>query len=419
MKKKNLLFFGSVFLGPLIWFLFYMITPIEIKNSLSCYTASFISFSYIALASGFYFSSNLSHQKFIKHEISKIFLNNKYLILRLLATVILISFVFRHFDLFYYRDVKFSNSTEVNKYNAAQPQNFSVLFACLTIFRHLYFVPLVYYFANKMKSKKLLFICILLFLLPILESYLRGSRRIIFESLGLLAIILFVYGKIKLRSLKTLIVVVVIIFLSLIFSFSVVKDRGDGQENHFYTNIFNAQYNEFVPANEKVIKFIEENNNLLSHICFTEIHMGQYIIHGVFEMDYMISTKPKHTYGMYNFYSFVKVFNKLGIVDIPLEELDNPTKRITYITFFGGLFLDFGWFTIPLMFLFGVFQNKIFTMESNNYIFAPIVIILLFSNVFMLTFNFMRAQFIFSLIIYFIFIIVVYLLLNSFKKQVQ
>ncbi|TXG37151.1 O-antigen polymerase [Seonamhaeicola maritimus] len=328
---------------------------------------------------------------------------NKFVVIKTLIALILISFAFRYFDLFSNREVKLTNPTHVNRYNASNPENFSLVFMVLSVFRVLFFVPLIFYFANRINKKRLLIVCSFLFLLPFLEAYLRGSRRLIFESLGLLIVILFIFNKISLKSFKTLTTLIITIIILFGFSLSVLKSRVSENNKEFFSKIFNSQYNEFIPPKQEAIKFIQENNNILGHVYFSEIHLGQYITHGIFEMDYMLSAQPKHMYGKFNCYLFIKFFNKLGVSNIPLNSLNNPTNRITYITFFGGMFLDFGWFSIPFMFLFGVFQHKLLLLSRHSYILIPLSILLLFSNVFMLIFNFFRTQFLFSITIYVLF----------------
>lgn len=414
MKNISFLFYGSIFLGIFIWFFFFIVTPIEVKNKVSAFTILFISLSYISLILGFRFASTISSRRLNSLRLFSKLEEKRYLILKVLVGLVLLSFLLRYFDLFNNRGVKFANAIHINKYNAAKPENFSLLFAFLSAFRVLFFVPLIFYFANSTNKKKTLFICVFLFLLPFLEAYLRGSRRLVFESLGILTIILLIFNKINFKSFKTLIILISIIIVLFSFSLSVLKSRISDNNTQFYYEIFNSQYNELTPAKEEAIKFIQNNNNILGKAFFSEIHLGQYITHGVFEMDYMISTHPKHMYGKFNFYSFVKFLNKLGMSNIPLSSINNPTKRITYITFFGGMFLDFGWFAIPLMFLFGIFQQKLLSSSKHNFILIPLSILFIFSNIFMLIFNFIRTQFLFSFTIYLVFICIVFLV---FKRK--
>jgi hypothetical protein len=92
----------------------------------------------------------------------------------------------------------------------------------------------------------------------------------------------------------------------------------------------------------------------------------------------------------------------------------NPTGRVTYITFFGGQFLDFGWYSLIIMFFYGGIQNYFFTKGSKLNYLKPIVIILIFSNVFLLTFNFLRAQMLLVIMSY-LFILTIFYSSNKLR----
>ena len=52
----------------------------------------------------------------------------------------------------------------------------------------------------------------------------------------------------------------------------------------FTKKIITSQYNDFVPPNRTALRCFEESeNSLLKKALFTEIHVGQYIVHGVYE----------------------------------------------------------------------------------------------------------------------------------------
>lgn len=415
MKKVYVLFYGSIILGILLWLFFFIITPIEVKNELSSFTTSFIILNYLALVFGFALPL-FPISVFKKSEWIK---TNKLRLLETLIALILISFLFRYYDLFYNRNLSFWNSIKVNNFNAGS--HFSFLFNLLSAFRVIYFVPLIYYYNGKIMKKRLLALCFLLFLLPLIEGYLRGSRRIIFESLGLLFLILISSKKINFRSLKIYVISLPIVIIFIGFSFFVVQSRTDFESpNQFYEKIITSQYNDFVPPNRTALRCFEESgNSLLKKALFTEIHVGQYIVHGVYEMDYMVSKHEKHTYGMFNFYLLIKFFNKLGIIKVDLDNLNNPTGRITYITFFGGLFNDFGWFSLIAMFLLGWAQRQLFRLRKSSYFADPLIVIFLFSNIFLLIFNFIRANLLLAIGVYLLFLIIlqIFLKLRSIQSE--
>jgi len=287
------------------------------------------------------------------------------------------------------------------------------------IFRHLYFAPLIYYFASKTRNRNILLFCVVLFFLPLLESSLRGSRRAVFESAGLLFTILIVFGRINLKSYKTFLSFILLATILLVFSISVLQGRVQGDKSDFYQEMLNSHYNDFLPPSEKAIEFLgETDESLYKRLYFSELHIGQYVTHGVFEMDHSISRFPAYrTYGGYNFYLLAKALNVLKLTDIPLEKLNNPVGRNTYITFFGELYFDFGWLAVLAMFLFGALQRWLLISCQSNYLLMPIMVLLLFNNAFILIFSFIRAQFSLSIAVLIVFLILISIIKNKIISQ--
>jgi len=194
-----------------------------------------------------------------------------------------------------------------------------------------------------------------------------------------------------------------------------LENREEIESQRYYSTIFDAQYNDFVPPNEKARNFIlESKSDFLRKLYFAKLHLGQYITHGVFEMDHMIANSPPVTYGKFNSYILVKGANKLGLSEIELNELENPTGRITYLTFFGGLYIDFRWYALIIMFTLGYVQRKVFELSEYHYLWKPLIVLFCFSNFFLLTFNFIRAQFLLSICVY---LLLLFLMLIIFKSK--
>jgi hypothetical protein len=421
IKKGTLNFFNSIFLGIFIWVFFFIITPIGTKSNSLPTTLCFIFFSYLFLILGYYLPPlSITKKKQYIIDIEKALSYQKVKILYCLIILIIFSFFFRYYDLFINRELSFYNSPLINKRIASNPKNFSLFFGSLSIFRTIYFVPLIFYFNYKIRKNEILIVCLFLFLFPILEAYLRDSRRIIFELLILLLIILFLFKKINLKSYKTYLVIFIVFLLFAAYSMTVTERRVKLTGSSFYEKIYTSPYNDFVPVKKEAMDFISINgNNIISKAYFSEIHIGQYINHGVFEMGYMIFNLKEHKYGLYNSYLIIKFLNKIKLTNISLEHLNNPSDRNTYITFFGGMFLDFGWVSLPLMFLFGYFQKLIFYLGNNTFVFKPIMVVLYFSNIFLLVMNFIRAQFLLTIGVYLIFLLILALSMSLLSNRIK
>jgi oligosaccharide repeat unit polymerase len=406
-KFKGILFLKSLLIGFLIWVSCYIFTPFNVVNPLSSEVIWFITLNYLSLIFGYFFVDI-----FFNRNKNIVGIQNTYLLnnsLYLLIFLIYFSSIIRYFDLFFVRDISFFNSISTNKYNVAQDANFSLVLGVLAIFRFLYFVPYLFYLIEKRNKRKLLMICVLLFLVPVIEGYLRGSRRLFFESIGVFITITCVYNMSKVFSKKIILIGVFSLILSVLFSNFVLKERiKENNEMFFLEKIYNSPYNDFLPLKDETKQFIVKNKgNLIGKASFNSAHFGQHIVHGVYEFDKAIKEEAEKKMGMYNGFILVKFLNKLGLTNIPLELLMNPTGRVTYITFFGGQFLDFGWYSLIIMFFYGGIQNYFFVKGSTFNYLKPFVIIFIFSNVFLLTFNFMRAQFILTFGVYFVLVVLI------------
>lgn len=400
---SNKLFLTSILLGVMVWFFVFFLTPVNAAVSLSFEVIIFIILNYIVLIFGFIYADS-KLKNFIQISPSQKDLSTFFY---LIIIIVCLSSIVRFIDLFLVREISFLNTIEVNKHNSENLNNFSTLLGILGVFRMLYFVPYLLYVVQKWKNQKLLFICLLIFFIPIAEGYLRGSRRLIFEAAGFLVTINLIHRFSKLMSRKVIFILLLALIFVAIGSNLILKKRVNTiNQEAYYKQLFKSPYNEFIPLNNGFKDYIINNNDdWKGSLSFTFAHIGQYYTHGIYEFDYMIKQKTQKKYGLYNAFIFVKLFNRLGISKIPLVTLGNPVKRITYITFFGGLYLDFGWFALIVMFFLGIIQNRIIRYSEINAYFQPLLVIILFTNFFLLVFNFIRAQMLISLFIYLLILI--------------
>ncbi|MDT7831115.1 hypothetical protein RQM59_01920 [Flavobacteriaceae bacterium S356] len=407
----DILFFKSLVFGILIWIFFHLVTPLDVVNPLSWSTIMYIICNYLAIMGGYVVAKVCFRNKQVKEE--KVVVGGAFF--KVMLILILTSSLIRYVDLFFVRDVSFTNAISSNKYNLAQAENFSIVLGLLGSLRILYFVPYLFYTIQKKTNLKLLVICLLLFLVPMVEGYLRGSRRLIFEPIAILITIIMVFNYTKLFSKSAILVTLLGLLLVMPISNFILKERVDQWSSEaFLERMQKAPYNKFVPIQASTKDFIlEHRNNWKGSVAFNAVHLGQYITHGVYEFDYLQSQKPTKKKGLYNSFVLVKLSNKLGLTKIPLDSLMNPTGRVTYITFFGGQFLDFGWFSLVVMFFYGGIQNRAFIFGEKNDYLKPITVVFIFTNVFLLVFNFMRAQMLVVLILY----LLMYVLLRTFESR--
>ncbi len=104
--------------------------------------------------------------------------------------------------------------------------------------------------------------------------------------------------------------------------------------------------------------------------------------------------------------------------NINLKEIQqSPPRTGVYTTFFGPIFIDFGWFSLVFIFFFGVFQKLIHNkILQGRFQFTPLLFYLLIINFFMPVFNFINgAQGLYNLISFGFFAIIYILLTGKLK----
>ena len=409
-------FFLSIFLGVLTWLLLFIITPAQVTYSMNLETLLFVVASYISLVLGFV----IYNPKTIKK--STILFTKRTIFY--ISIFIIICYIIRFIDVFYYRQFRFSNTISRNRELAGNGSQ-NLVFIVSSVFKSLYFAPLLLLLSAKIKTRWLLFLSSLLFILPLLEAILRGSRSVVFQSFVFLVIILVITKTIKFSKQNILFFFISLGILFIASTQILLNREGPKNENPYKYLVEKAIYNDFYKPKQAIIDYMNDesisNNN--KKIRLSALQIGQYYTHGLFEFDYVVKHYQKEPfkkqYGKYTFQVFPKFTNRFGLTNHNLENIYLASPRgYTFISFFGGMYLDFGWFALILFFLLGVFQKISYQKIKNKvFIFAPLFVFLLFTNFFMLTFNFFRGSGTYTLISCVIFAILFSFLLNTTNNK--
>lgn len=404
--KSNYLFFGSIFLGLIVWFLVFAVLPVNLSEEIKTGTIVFIVANFLALILGF------SLFKFKTTHPVEVNLKNLNKFLTLLLVVIFFCYLLRWYDLFFIRDLSFNKTLIENRiltdYNYHK-SNLILLFA--SILKSAYFFPFVIAVSLKQKPKKtVLVLTYIALILPFVEAVLKGTRKPFFEVfiIILFSIIIFEISKINFKKVGVAIVgFVLIIFISMSMLFK--RESKSLGNDFFYSQLLESRYNDMLRPKEEVRDYFYDKNNpeYLKFIGISALHIGQYLTHGVFEFNHIYNKKDLAvTNGGYTFIAVPKLINKTGLVK--KIQYSNPSPReYVYLTAFGGFYIDFRWFTVAFMFLFGVFQKYVFNKSEQFIIWRPLTIFFLIINVFLLIINYLRGGGIYpiaSLFLFFVFI---------------
>lgn len=378
--------------GFLLWLLFYLLTPLKVKHQFSFIPILYILICYFSMYLGY----NLTKTKQVTSSLvlSEKQKNILFKILYVTIAIALLGLTLKVFDKFVLRQTSFSNSMSENRKLLSQsgPSIISIISAITNPFS---FIPLFICFQLKVKNKFLLFFCVLIFFSAAIEFLVLGSRSGLFILLILFGMILSYFKVIKL-SLGKSVLALILLFSLAIYSANLFIDRtteftksDQKSVRHILTR---ANYNYTIePTQELRDNIINDHNKVTKALKLGGINFMQYYLHGVYEFNYMYRNyEGGHHYGAFTFNIFAKFINIALGANIDLEKIqESPPRTGVYTTFFGPIYMDFGWLAPMFMFMFGWVQkfvyNKTITGKSQ---YLPLLFYLLVVNFFMPVINF-------------------------------
>lgn len=388
--SQHIPFFSSVFIGVLVWLLIFMIFPAKVVYPFSGEALLYVTFSYAALVIGYVLVPSKGYK--IKNHLNIWSTRRIYI----LIFIVLVSFLVRYFDLFFLRKVSFSYDVWQNR-ELLEKTKPSFLLIFFSICKQLYFIPLILIFKEKINNKKLLVISILLFLIPFIEGIIRGSRNSFFIPVILLLFIFIYFRKIRLNKKQLLTIVSITVALFFIATSIIIAREKPRTDENYSSITTDFLLNDFLQPHPEIFETISSTENeTIKELMISGFQVGQYYVHGVFEFDHLIkyyNDKPFHPqYGKYMFATVNRFTNKCGLTNTDLDAVQRKHPRgYTFITFFGGLYIDFGWLGILIMIAYGASQKIVFNaVKVHRTEYIPLFIFLLFVNFFMLTFNFIE-----------------------------
>ncbi|WP_452225481.1 O-antigen polymerase [Lacinutrix chionoecetis] len=391
LKLKNLnsiSFIASVFLGFIIWALTFFLLPIS-TNGISTKTITFIALSVVALFAGFYSFGNsttyIAKSKSIK--LKKYFL--------LLIIFAFIGLLCRYFELFFYRNLSFSNTYQINKQlsleSAIKAPLWLKSFATLRVLNT---VPLILLIVLKSKNIKYWLLALFILCMSGLEVFIFGTRKPYFHLFILIVIaVLIAYNLKRITTYKSILITLITLIILGLFSYFILNKRMEGQDNKALISITESRYNDFVKIDKNKMDYFYKNpNSVNTKIQLLLIHTGQYFVHGFYELDHIINKDLTRAGGLYTFNPVFKLTNRLGFTAVNMNRNKFHPRGYVYVTFFGSLFIDFGWYSLIVIFLFGALQKSIYLQSKKHPVFKAFWVYLLSVNLVMPIFNLLSGS---------------------------
>jgi len=377
-------FYLSLLFGLIIWFITWLILPVN-TTPLSLETFCYICLSFSSLTIGYHIVKikNIEKIKWLPHKS----------FFKVLLLILCIGLLFRYIDLFYFRNLSLFNPYYQNKIlSLNNSQNTPLIVTFLGTLRALYYVPILYLIIIKSKHKGFWAISIVLLLLFSVEIFLFGTRKPLFH---LLILILITFG-LTIKNYKQLLNKsnLSLLFCTAIilgfFSYFILNKRVTEipVENVNLIDVVNSRYNDFVPIKtSRLNDFKKSPNSFKTKTGLMLMHTGQYIIHGFYELDYIINNNLPRAYGKYSFNPIFKVLEKFDLKSNYTNTLKYHPRDYVYVSFFGSFFIDFGWFSLIIFFIYGMFQKLIVSFAKQNPFIMVLWVLTLCINLIMPIFN--------------------------------
>jgi hypothetical protein len=261
-------------------------------------------------------------------------------------------------------------------------------------------VPLILLLASERpRSRILLAIAAVVFVLPMSESFFQLSRSFMLLTIGI------AFATVSLTQLggrllnRKLIVVSLLGALALaVVSTLIFSARIEAGYRQLSDSVFDSAYAEFLQPNEFAWETIASGSELESFAMLSVLPNGLYYLTGAYEFSALWDRPDdqQFAYGQLLFYPFVRVAYRLVGVDF-LNSFDIETyvyRDGVYQTFFGPLWADFGWFGLFVMAAFGALvQNLSQRVRRGSLAVMPLYIYMIIVVYFMPVVNFLTNGF--------------------------
>ncbi|WP_461597266.1 hypothetical protein [Winogradskyella sp.] len=344
---------------------------------------------------------------------------NKGRLIKSLLLSLLVCFLLRWIDLFYYRNLSFFNDFLENRRLNEMASTTNIAFIFASIFKSIYFFPFVILLKCGHKSKLLSITAILFLFFPLVEALLLGTRKPYFEIAFIIIISLFIFRKIRFN-LVNLVGLFIAGFLLMTVSYKVLIKREIERGTHedVYKVITNGRYNDLLKPNEKIVEYINDptvDSNKKNYALIL-LQTGQYINHGVFEFNHIIDSNIPIGWGRYTMYPFFKFYDKL-VAKNNYENFNPSPRKYVYLTAFGSFYIDFRWASVVIFLLFGMVQKYFYTNFKDSIIHSPLVVYLAIINVFLPIFNYLRGSGIYPFIGFSLFFVICHFFLKKLNEK--
>ncbi len=384
-------------IGIVIWCLIWLTAPLQSINPISLSSVLFIVFCYIGFFLGCLFAG-----QFLGGGVSRVHIWNGNLNIRAVAITAVIGIIgmgMRYYDRSVIRGVEYGqNSAEVREALInASVSGWGIIGSILLPFC---FLPLLYILAAKWKRRYTLhlIVALIVFSMPMIESLAQLSRTIMLMTVFMLfvsVICMKFNGNITNRKILYLSFSAAIGFLVLstaIFALR-LNDSGRALED----SVIDSVYAENIGPTPEAIDGLVNGSVVVSQYYRAVLPNSLYYLSGVYEFS-LLWERPdvqEFGFGAYMFSPFVKVANLvLNKTEYSLDEEALAYRTGVTNTFFGPIWIDFGWIAPIFCMLLGFVSTRLGdSARSGNFANAPMYFYAVVVAFYMPVINFISSGF--------------------------
>jgi hypothetical protein len=249
-------------------------------------------------------------------------------------------------------------------------------------------VPLIVLLASRFKPRQipLYILAIAVFIMPTIESLAQLSRSVLLTSLVLIfAAITCTKFRGNPFNRKLMVATVGAIVLMAAASTAIFVSRLEGNDQRLSESVLLSVYADNLQPTETAWVGLVAGTDLERRYYSIILPNGMYYISGAYEFTNLWLRPDTQTfaYGAFNFIAFVRGIQILFAPDSePLDEAALLSKIGVFQTFFGGAWVDFGYFGPLVLVLMGYFSRYLGLRARAGYLNALPLYLLVVSIVF-------------------------------------
>jgi hypothetical protein len=226
-------------------------------------------------------------------------------------------------------------------------------------------LPFIYFLVARQGKRRpyALLLSLLVFCFPALNAILIGSRSILVTTVLLLFLYLLYFGVVRF-TIRTVIISFAALLLVFTLSTNVFLNRLEAMGLPADVSVYQSGYAFTVQPNEWISDSMDHaQNQLLYETYLTYLNFSQYCVHGLFEFSYLYDNfRGAHTMGADTFSIYYKLVAFLfRLPSFDKQVLDAEPNPGVFTTFFGPLYVDFGWLGPLVLFVFGLGAQRLWT----------------------------------------------------------